>query len=162
MVSRLRRWCFSSKAQHLFKPGLKMKTISSIIELFSQGGVMMSRSRNLFDSLGIFTSAVCLIHCIGLPVLLLLLPSLHLVHDESTHVFLAAWVFLFAALAIRSAVRKANWPVVYLILTGVSAVLVATFAPTVGLAASIETPLITVGNLLVITGHYQNQRARCC
>lgn len=121
----------------------------------------MSQSKSVFDSLGIFTSAICLVHCIGLPIVLFLLPSLHLVHDESTHLFLAMWVFLFGALAMRSAVSKANWSVCYLMAIGLSAVLIATFAPAFGLTA-IEVPLITVGNLLVITGHYQNQQAGCC
>lgn len=125
---------------------------------------MISKSRlsNFYDSLGIFTSTVCLIHCIGLPLIVLILPSLPLSHDETTHLCLALWVVLFAIFALCSAIKKANFGVVYLILTGLSAVLAATFASNVGLSPTVETPLITVGNLLVITGHYQNQRALCC
>lgn len=121
-----------------------------------------SRLSNMYDSFGIFTSAVCLIHCLALPVLVLLLPSLHLAHDESTHLLLAGWVLVFAMFALASAAKKTNWPVIYLILTGLCAVLLATFASNVGLSPSMETPLITVGNLLVITGHYKNRRTVCC
>jgi hypothetical protein len=126
--------------------------------------VMISKSRlsNFSDSFGILTSTVCLIHCLGLPLVVLILPALNLSHDESTHLFLALWVVLFALFALCAAVKKENWRVVYLILTGLSAVLTATFAPSFGLSPIVETSLITVGNLLVITGHYQNQRARCC
>ena len=124
--------------------------------------ITKSRLSNLYDSLGIFTSTVCLVHCLGLPLVVLLLPSLHIGHDEATHLFLAGWVLVFALFALRSALKKENWPVVWLILSGLSAVLIATFASTVGLSPGVEAPLITVGNLLVIAGHYQNRRHGCC
>ena len=118
--------------------------------------------RNFYDSLGIVTSAVCMVHCFGLPLIVLLLPSLHLAHDETTHLFLAGWVLVFALFALRSAVKNENWTVLCLILSGVSAVLIATFASSFGLPPNVEVLLITAGNLLVITGHYQNRRPDCC
>jgi uncharacterized membrane protein YhaH (DUF805 family) len=117
---------------------------------------------NLSDSLGLFTSAVCLVHCLALPLVALILPVLHLDHDDSTHMFLALWVLIFALLALPSAIKKENWLVVYLILTGLAAVLIATFASNMGLSHNLEAPLITVGNLLVMTGHYRNRRDACC
>jgi hypothetical protein len=41
---------------------------------------------------------------------------------------------------------------------GLSAVLAATFHAQVGLAESVEIPLITMGNLLIISAHLYNRR----
>lgn len=140
-----------------------MKTVSGMLTSNNQVSVMIKSWLSSFsDSLGILTSAVCLVHCLGLPLLLLLLPSLPITHDEGTHLFLAGWVLVFALFALRSALKKENWPVVCLILSGLSSVLIATFTSSVGLSPDVEVPLITVGNLLVIAGHYQNRRLGCC
>lgn len=141
-----------------------MKTVSNIMTIRLLVAIMMTKNRlnNLYDSLGIFTSAVCLVHCLGLPLAVLLLPSLGIAHDESTHLFLAGWVLLFALFALRSALKKENWHVVCFILCGLSAVLIATFSSMIGLSTDVEAPLITVGNLLVIAGHYQNRQPGCC
>lgn len=121
-----------------------------------------ARYSNLSDSLGILTSAVCLVHCFGLPLLVLALPALHLSHDESTHMFLALWVLVFALFALSSAIKKENWLVICLIAAGLIAVLIATFGTNMGLSHSVETPLITVGNVLVMIGHYRNKKRACC
>ncbi len=119
----------------------------------------------IFDSLGVATSWLCLLHCVGLPLVLLFLPTLgsHLCHDDRTHLCLAGWVLLFAVLSILPDYRKRkNFTVVSVMVLGVCAVLVATFGPKVGMSEAMEVPLITVGNLLVIGAHQLNRRLRCC
>ncbi len=119
----------------------------------------------LFDSLGIATSWLCLVHCLGLPLLVLILPTLgaRLHHDDKTHLLLAAWVFLFALMSLLSQKNKhKNQSVVCLMVTGLCLVLAATFSRCFGWTEAIEIPLITVGNLLVIAAHNLNRRHGCC
>lgn len=119
----------------------------------------------LFDSLGMATSWLCLLHCLGLPLTLLILPALgaHLCHDDKTHLLLAGWVFVFAVLSmLPEKNRRKDETVIYLMVTGLCIVLTATFGTTFGLSESIEIPLITAGNLLVIAAHHLNRSQRCC
>lgn len=113
----------------------------------------------LFDSLGIATSWLCLLHCLGLPLLVLLLPTFaH--HDDQAHFLLAGWVLLFAVLSMLPEKNRRKDPKVVALMTmGLCIVLAATFS---ALPEASEVPLITVGNLLVIAAHHLNRRQRCC
>lgn len=114
----------------------------------------------LFDSLGMATSWLCLLHCLALPVLALVLPALcaHHNHDQ-THFLLAGWVVIFATVSMLAGYKShKNTGLVWLMTIGLGLVLLATFAQ---LPESLELPLITLGNLLVIASHHFNRRLRC-
>ncbi|MCA9813515.1 MAG: MerC domain-containing protein [Candidatus Obscuribacterales bacterium] len=115
----------------------------------------------VLDLLGILAAVVCLIHCLALPVVMTFLPTLihHHTHDDFTHVILAGWVLLFCLTAIVPGFVKHGYRrILLLMVIGLSAVLAATFHSQVGLAESVEIPLITMGNLLIISAHLYNRR----
>ncbi len=125
--------------------------------------------RRLFsaDVLGIVVSTLCLIHCLLLPVLALALPSLgvHFLHDDSTHYFLAFFVATFCIVAVVPGyLRHNNKRVLTIMLSGLGLVLFATFAHAT-LGENWEMPLITAGNLLVVSAHFFNRKllaSACC
>lgn len=124
----------------------------------------MTKWTKAFDSLGMFTSWLCLLHCLALPILVLALPTIgaHVSHDDKTHFLLAGWVCVFAVLSmLPEKNRRKDSTVIYLMVTGICAVLGATFGTTIGLSETIEIPLISMGNLLVIAAHHLNRRT-CC
>jgi len=139
-----------------------MKTVSVIL-LSSRWKLAMDNHTKhlaLFDSLGIATSWLCLLHCLALPVLALILPALRFHHhDDQTHFLLAGWVVVFATVSIISGYKSHNnTGLVWLTTIGVVLVLLATFAH---LPESLELLLITLGNVLVIASHHLNRRFRC-
>jgi hypothetical protein len=147
---------------------LKMKTVSVIVVVPLLVGCPMTKSVKLLqlpDSLGIVTSSLCLLHCLALPVLVLALPTFsHLAeHDDQTHFWLVGWVLIFACLALIAQTKhRKNSSVIALMSLGLSAVLIATFATTLGLSQTLELPLITIGNAMVIGAHHLNRKSRCC
>jgi MerC mercury resistance protein len=117
------------------------------------------RSLELFDALGIFASAVCMVHCLALPFFMAALPFAFtwLGHDN-VHYLLAGWVFLFCIAAIVPGYLKHRQTnVLICMLVGLGLVLAATFGLHFGLSESLEIPMITLGNLLVIAAHWRNR-----
>jgi ethanolamine transporter EutH len=101
---------------------------------------------DVFDSLGIFASAVCMVHCLALPFIM------------AVHYLLAGWVLLFCLAAIVPGYLKhRRTSVLVTMLAGLALVLTATFCLHLGLSESMEIPMITVGNLLVISAHWRNR-----
>ena len=117
------------------------------------------RSLDLFDSLGIFASAVCMVHCLALPLIMAALPltTTWLGHDN-VHYLLAGWVLLFCLAAIVPGYLKhRQLNILICMLVGLGLVLAATFGLHLGLAESLEIPMITLGNMLVILAHWRNR-----
>lgn len=80
----------------------------------------LAGTRQLADRLGVWTSALCVVHCLLTPVLLSfsavlahLLPS-----EESTHRSLATLVALFGAVALIAGFRRHRRWLVLLLMTG--------------------------------------------
>lgn len=119
------------------------------------------RSLELFDALGIFASAVCMVHCLALPFLMAALPfTSKWLGQDNVHYLLAGWVLLFCLVAIVPGYRKHRQTnTLICMLVGLTLVLTATFGTALGLglAGSFEIPMITLGNLLVITAHWRNR-----
>lgn len=115
----------------------------------------------MFDVFGILTATVCLIHCLALPLLLSLLPSLAFIEagHDATHYLLISWVLLFCLFSIIPGYRKHGQKTVLLLMfVGLIFVLTATFHQFFGLNAVCEIPLITMGNFLVMAAHMFNRR----
>jgi membrane-bound acyltransferase YfiQ involved in biofilm formation len=117
------------------------------------------RSLELFDALGIFASALCMVHCLALPFFMAALPfAMSWLGHDNVHYLLAGWVFLFCLAAIVPGYLKHRQTnILILMLVGLSLVLTATFGMHFGLSESLEIPMITVGNLLVIAAHWRNR-----
>lgn len=117
------------------------------------------------DALGIVASVICLVHCLVLPVVIVFAPALGAegLHEDSTHYFLAAFVTMFCLLGIVPGyLRHSNRKVLLTMISGLSLVLFATFACHSLLGELWEIPLITVGNLLVVSAHISNRKLVAC
>jgi hypothetical protein len=118
-----------------------------------------------WDALGIFASLLCLVHCLAVPVVVLLLPSLgaQVLHNDCTHYLLAFFVTLFCLTAVVPGyLRHSDKRVLGGMMVGLALVLFATFASTFMLGESWEMPLITAGNLLVVGAHVHNRKLLTC
>jgi hypothetical protein len=117
------------------------------------------------DSLGIFASTLCLIHCLALPLLLLAMPAIggRWLHSDCTHYVLAFFVTAFCLLGIVPGyLRHSQKLVLFMMAGGLSLVLFATFACTLLLGERWEVPFITLGNLLVVSAHMRNRSLLTC
>jgi hypothetical protein len=114
----------------------------------------------LFDAFGIFASAICMVHCLAMPLIMASLPfAMPWLGHDNVHYLLAGWVLLFCVAAIIPGYLKhRHLSVLITMLVGLSLVLIATFCLHLGLPESWEIPMITVGNLLVISAHWRNRR----
>lgn len=118
----------------------------------------MTRQR-WFDGMAIGASALCLAHCLILPLILLLVPTLALVLTipESFHL----WVFLFAvpssavALWIGFRRHRRETPVL-LAMAGLSLLAAGLFAAP---SPQAETMLTVFGSILLSAAHVLNWRA---
>jgi hypothetical protein len=112
------------------------------------------------DMLGIVASTLCLIHCAAMPLVITFLPLLGLkfLEGHAAHYFLAAFVVAFALLAIVPGYLKHKKTIVLVsMLVGVGFVVLATFGSGRLFSDSLELPLITVGNLIVVVTHLRNR-----
>lgn len=117
------------------------------------------------DMLGMAASLLCMVHCLALPALLLLAPTMTagLAHDDRTHYCLAMFVTMFCLLGILPGyMQHSQKKVLWMMILGLSLVLLATFASALMLGESLEIPIITVGNLLVVSAHYRNRKLLAC
>lgn len=131
---------------------------------YHQAGANAS-GKTVFDSLGIATSVICIIHCALMPVLVCLLPVLGrtFAHDDMSHKLLAFWVLSFCLLAIVPGYARHRRPhIVVLMALGLFMVMFATFGHAIGLSEAQEVVLISVGNLIVISTHYLNRKLLLC
>ncbi len=135
----------------------------------SQGEVPASAVRAGFapdlDALGIVASSVCLVHCLALPLVLLCIPTFAsgLLRDDRTHYVLAFFVTAFCLSAVVPGfLCHKKLPVLLVMSAGLSLVLFATFASGSIVGQSFEIPLITVGNLMVVTAHMLNRKLLSC
>lgn len=113
------------------------------------------------DKLGVIASSVCLVHCLVLPFVLILLPfaGLEYLASNAAHKVLAFFVLLFALTAIVPGyLQHRRKTILIAMLFGLSLVMLATFSLAALNLSNLETPLITVGNLILVATHLQNRR----
>ena len=118
-----------------------------------------------FDNLGMAASTICLIHCLLMPFLITMLPIVgwQCLESKHAHHILAAFVFAFAVFAIVPGYLKHRRTSILLsTVFGLSLVLAATFVCGCILAESLELPMITAGNLILVATHWQNRRLTAC
>lgn len=115
--------------------------------------------QRLFDTLAIAASALCLVHCLALPVMLVLLPTLAamLVVPEAFHVGALAFAIPTSAVALIVGYRRhrslrPGWLALpALLLLGISALAVE--------SAMAETLLSVAGAVLLSVAHLVNGRS---
>ena len=115
--------------------------------------------QQLFDGLAIGASGLCLVHCLVLPLLIILLPTLaaFLAVPESFHVWALAFAVPTSGLALASGYRRHHWlrPTLVALPGLILLALGALVAPT----GWMETSLTVPGAILLAIGHALNWRA---
>lgn len=115
------------------------------------------------DGMAIALSAACVIHCLLLPVLIILFPILGstVLADESFHGLLLVLIIPSSALAFYIGCRQhGDGSVLWLGLTGISLITLAAALGVAGLGVVGEKLLTGTGGMLLATGHVINFR-RC-
>lgn len=118
-----------------------------------------------FDTLGIAASSLCLVHCLAMPFVISFLPLLgwQFLEGKLAHEVLAGFVFSFAVFGIVPSYIKYRQPGVLIgMIVGLMLVLTATCFSGVLFAESIELPLITLGNLILVGTHWVNKHLVSC
>lgn len=105
-------------------------------------------------------SALCLIHCAGLPLLLAALPALSaLIHvPESFHVWILAFAVPSAALALFGGKRRHRRA--YPLLAGLAGLILLATGALLLLGGPWETPVTILGSLCLAFAHVANWRLR--
>ncbi|MBL6689275.1 MAG: MerC domain-containing protein [Pseudomonadales bacterium] len=115
----------------------------------------------LLDRTAIGLSAICVIHCLALPIALALLPSLALVPvaDESFHVFLVWLVLPTSVIALAlGCKRHQRWHVVLWGVAGLTTLIFTAALDHDFLGESLEKWATVAGATLVAMGHILNYR----
>lgn len=115
--------------------------------------------QNLGDGLAIGASFLCLVHCLMLPVLIVLLPTLgaFLAVPEQFHVWALAFTVPTSALALVAGYRRHGW-LTPLLCVAPALVLLATGA-LLAKSELAETVWTVLGATLLSLGHVLNWRA---
>lgn len=103
------------------------------------------------DAAGIGLSALCLVHCLGLPVLIAMSPALVWMEDERVHILLAIGALMITFIAASSWPSLPRQPWLYIAaLSG----LVLLFAGALIEMSEIEERVITtIGALFLASAH---------
>lgn len=119
----------------------------------------MSSKQRMFDSLAMGASALCLIHCLVLPVLIILLPSLavFLTVPEEFHLWALAVAVPTSVLALVVGFRQhRSLKPSTIVVPGLALLSLGALAAP---SEAMETVLTVAGALLLATGHAINWRA---
>ncbi|MDP2561359.1 MerC domain-containing protein [Psychrobium sp. 1_MG-2023] len=121
----------------------------------------MRKGQEITDKLSISLSALCVVHCLALPVLLLLLPSLEALqlHNEAVHIWLLIAV---TPISIYALINGCNKHKRYQLLTVgtcglLTLILAAVFGHDIAGEAG-EKALTVLGAGIVIAAHWGNFR----
>ncbi|WP_137679798.1 MerC domain-containing protein [Aurantiacibacter suaedae] len=124
---------------------------------------MRAISAQWLDGLAISLSAICVVHCLALPVALALLPALsHWLHvPETVHVWLLACALPVSVMVLgRTAHRqRAARGALLMGMSGLALMGAALFAP----SETLETVVTLGGATLLASAHVRNwrRRSRC-
>jgi len=118
------------------------------------------RRTNVIEGAAVSASLICLVHCLALPVLLLLLPGLigMFARSDGFHYAALALVIPAALIAFWIGYRRhrARRPAI-IGLAGLACLVVALLP---GIGAGADPGITMVGSLLLIIGHTMNWRLR--
>lgn len=119
-----------------------------------------------WDLWGIFISGVCVLHCITVPIIILLFPAIGLEifpREDITHAVLLAFILGVAGLAFISGYRiHGQWQPVAWLVAGLVLVIFATFFVHQILGHIWEPIFAIAGSLCLIRAHYLNHHCKKC
>ena len=119
----------------------------------------MARTHNLLDAAAVAISAICAMHCLALPVVLLAFPLLagSVLTDEAFHRIII-WVIVPTSMLAVLAARRSHpdKQVLMLVGTGLATLLLAAFWAHEYAAPWVDTALSVTGGLILAAGHLRN------
>jgi carbon starvation protein CstA len=121
----------------------------------------MKFSQKKMDQAAIGVSMLCILHCIFLPLMLILVPVvwLQVLADESVHKFLVCIAFIISLVALSiGCKRHKGWHVLVLGITGFACLIFAVLFGHDVLGENMERIMTVVGSCLVIACHIRNYR----
>jgi hypothetical protein len=120
--------------------------------------------RGASDAFGMFASGVCLLHCVGIPLVLLALPMLEIYWLESESWFHHAMVWIVAipaAIAFVLGYRQHKRVNIFFTAgIGLALIAAAAFYVAPNYGETWEMPVTVLGSLFLIATHLRN-RALC-
>jgi hypothetical protein len=119
-----------------------------------------SRVVGMMDIAGVFASTICTVHCLLLPLVVLLLPVLAkpLLQHDYVHMALAGFVFTFCLMAfIPGYLKHRDARLLWFGGMGVALVFFATFVARQW-GEVVEASVITAGNTVIIFCHLLNRK----
>jgi hypothetical protein len=123
--------------------------------------VVMIRKHAIFDTLAVAISAICAIHCLALPVVLVAFPLLigSALTDEAFHRIILWFIVPTSLLAVAAARRRhPDRGVLLLVGVGLLILCVAAFWAHEFAPPWVDTSLSVLGGLILAIGHIRNFR----
>jgi len=112
--------------------------------------------QNRWDHAGIGASFLCVVHCLVTPFLITALPALAAT-EHQTHSMFAIMILLFGLLAFIPGYRKHQKKSIPAIgITGAFMIILAAELPEIAHAEMIETTLVIIGGITLISAHLRN------
>lgn len=114
---------------------------------------MLHVKKTWLDLASLGLSALCVVHCLALPFLVVLLPALTPFTGSWVHAALVLTAAPISLWAIRASHVWRKWQISAPIVTGLILLAMAAFIPAL---AGIEVALSVIGAVLIATGHAYN------
>lgn len=129
-------------------------------------GAIKKIKTNGWDFAGILISGICVVHCIAIPIVLLLLPTLSetlIPREDITHVVLLGFILGIAGISFVSGYKvHGKWQPVAWMVVGVLFILIATFVAHRYFGHYWEPIIAVIGSLALIRAHYLNHHCKKC
>ncbi len=125
---------------------------------------MQEKLTDVADKSAIFLSILCLVHCLFLPILVLILPAvsaLGFFADEHFHQLLIFVIIPISFIALLSSyIRFKNWSIIGFIVFGVALITFAAFLGHDLVGHVGEVVLTVIGSIFIAYGHTKNLSLR--
>ncbi|MEA3275438.1 MAG: MerC domain-containing protein [Pseudomonadota bacterium] len=109
-----------------------------------------------WDLAGIGASALCILHCVATPLLVIVLPALE-IFERQTHAGFALSILCIGLLAFVPGYRRhRRWQIVFLGLIGFGMLSAGVLVPEGGMSEAAEVALTVLGGTTLITAHLRN------
>ena len=110
----------------------------------------------LADLIGVMLSAACVLHCLALPIVIVMLPSLGVFFEA--HWVHQVLIGIAAPVSLWAVVRSRLWMQYQVGVPMLAGLLLLALAAFYKPAEALEAPISIVGAALLAFGHYRNTR----
>lgn len=119
-----------------------------------------------WDLWGVVISALCVVHCLAVPVILIVFPAFgreFLPQEDFTHAVLLGFIIGVAGLAFISGYKvHGKWQPVAWLVAGLALAIFATFFAHEMLGHNWEPVFAIAGSLCLVRAHYLNHYCKKC